>query len=106
MKKTAKETTPPPKPATKRKGVRFSPDPGTLAHVDLSVKGAFKPTLICLVTEESFKGCGLVALSPKGLEKGDECRVQLGEGPVLEAEVRWRTDLDAQTVRLGLLYID
>ncbi len=94
--------------SNKRKNIRFRPDPGTYAAIDVdgSSKGAFKPTLVCLVTEESYKGCGLVSIIYEGLQSGDTCRVQVGAGPVMKAEVRWRTDLDAQVMRIGLMYLD
>jgi hypothetical protein len=93
----------------KRAGIRFQPDPNTTAAIDFGSvnKGAsFQPTMAALVTEESYRGCGIVVPTTKALQVGDHLRIKVGDGPVLAAEVRWRTELDAQVMRLGVMFLD
>mgnify|MGYP000904760218 FL=1 len=92
-----------------RRAIRFKPDPGDYALVDmLNIENAsdFRPTLLGLILEESAKGCGIVVLSNMVLKVGTFCRVKVGRGPALKAEVRWRKDLDEEVMRLGLLYLE
>ena len=119
MKKT--KTSPLSKPRTKkssaaaptsdpkrRRNIRFTPDPGTIALVDIDPTrvGSFKPTITCLVTEESFRGAGLVAISDKNFKAGARLRVAVGNAAPALAEVRWVSDLDSQVVRMGVMYVD
>lgn len=92
-----------------RRAIRFKPDPGDYALVDmLNIEraGDFRPTMLGLILEESAKGCGIVVLSNVVLKIGSFCRVKVGRGPALKAEVRWRKDLDDEVMRLGLLYLE
>jgi hypothetical protein len=105
----AKSTASPKTGTPRRAGIRFQPDPNTTAAIDFAStdkKAPFQPTLTALVTEESFRGCGIVAPMTKALQVGDHMRIKVGKGPVLIAEVRWRTDLDAQVIRLGVMFLD
>jgi hypothetical protein len=95
--KTAKPT---------RKNVRFKPDPLDYAWSDVRLPGKFAPQFVGLIVEESAKGCSLALLSRDELKVGQFCRVQVGKLPVLKAEVRWQTDLDAAVYRIGLLYLE
>lgn len=98
-----------PSGSPKRSSIRFTPDPGTIAWVDSHATGtnrSFKEQLPALVTEESYRGCGLVLTMTKKLQVGDKVRVKIGKGAPLKGEVRWRTDLDAQVMRIGVMYLE
>jgi hypothetical protein len=97
------------KEAIKRSGIRFNADPNTIATIDFAssdMASSFQPTVTALVTEESYRGCGIVVPMTKGLQVGDHIRIKVGNGPILKAEIRWRTELDAQVLRLGVMYLD
>jgi hypothetical protein len=91
----------------KRKAIRFLPDQGSLALVDLQeASDDFAPKLMGLVCDESSKGCGVILLETKDLQVGEKCKIQVGQLSPLRAEVRWRKQLDVGVVRLGLLYLE
>lgn len=93
----------------KRQSIRFEPDPGTIALIDVSgaaKKRPFEPTHTTLITEESHRGCGIVMKMTQELQVGAHCRVKVGPGEPLTAEVRWRIELDSQIVRIGLMYLE
>lgn len=92
----------------KRQSIRFEPDPGTIAWIDFESKSKepFSPSIPALVSEESHRGCGLVALMTPKLKVGSICKVKVGHSGALKAEVRWRVELDSQTVRLGVMYLE
>lgn len=96
-------------PKSRRRSIRFSPDAGTYAKIDLEASrpdGSFRPSVVALVPEESAKGVGLVVLATSELQVGKYCRIQVGKLPILRAEVRWRQDVDSGISRLGLLYLE
>lgn len=96
-------------PVNRRRSIRFTPDLGTFAQIDVEenrADGSFQPSIMALVPEESSKGVGLVILSTSELPVGKICRVQVGKLSPLKAEVRWRQDLDAGVLRIGLLYLE
>lgn len=93
----------------KRNAIRFNPDLGTLAQIDLELTrddGSFRPTLLGLVSDESSKGAGIVLLATEKLQEKSECRIQVGRLPPMRAEIRWRRELDLQVVRVGLLFLE
>lgn len=65
----------------------------------------FRPTIYALVHNESSTGAGVVALRTERLLTGQNVRVQIGELAPVVAEIRWRTELDNQVIRLGLMYL-
>lgn len=92
-----------------RQSIRFPPDAGAIALVDVSSKSnnrSFNPTITTLITEESHKGCGLVMKMTDDLPVGSICRVKVGNNPVLLAEVRWRIELDSQVIRVGIMFLE
>jgi hypothetical protein len=102
-------------PSNSRQSIRFTPDPKTLAQVDLmhvQMDEPFDPQHIGLVVEEAFKGCGLVLVVPPEISAnhptfmaiGSKFRLTVGYGPVMQAEVRWRRQLDPQVIRIGVMY--
>lgn len=98
-----------PNEKNKRRSIRFAPDAGTFAKIDLQASrldGAFQPSVVALVAEESAKGAGIVVLNIPGLQKGDICRIQVGQLSPLQAEVRWRKEIDPDVIRVGLQFLE
>lgn len=98
-----------PRQIFKRKAVRFSPDPGALAQIQLegpTPTQEFQPTIQGLVADESSKGCGVVLLEIPDLLVGAKCIIQAGQLSPLRAEVRWRKQIDEGIIRLGLMYLE
>jgi hypothetical protein len=93
----------------KRGAIRFSPDAGTYATIDTEATrpdGSFQPSIVALVPEESSKGAGIIVLKTESLQDGSMCRIQIGNLTPMLAEVRWRKELDKQTLRLGVLFVE
>lgn len=93
----------------KRNSVRYPGDPAAVAYIDTGRnknKSNFKHNYIGIVSEESYRGCGLIMILDESLITGDQCQVKIGNGPILKAEVRWRMELDAKVMRIGLMYVD
>lgn len=93
-------------------------DPATWAEIDTNAPQpesqpgaqtavAFDPSVLAMVVDEAFGGCGLVLLQTSNhLQKGDLCRVRIGEfGPLL-AEVRWREDVAPEVARCGVQFLE
>jgi hypothetical protein len=92
--------------ANQRKSIRFSPDEGAYALIDIDLDSpVFKPSVPALVFSESHGGCGLVLLATEKILVGDIIRVRVGNLPVCKAEVRWREEIDPTTVKIGLQYL-
>ncbi|OFZ55910.1 MAG: hypothetical protein A2428_05185 [Bdellovibrionales bacterium RIFOXYC1_FULL_54_43] len=95
------------KPVIKRNSVRFAPDEGVYALVDATPGTAgFDPTIPALIFSESHKGCGIVVLTTTKLQIGDHVKIQVGDLPVLRAEVRWREQVDPLIVKIGMMYLE
>ncbi len=91
----------------KRKGIRFKPDSQTLATISYqNQKKNFTVDLHALVVTESFGGCGVVTFRSPKLTPGTCCTIQVGKIGPLEAEVRWRVDLDEDLMKLGFKYLE
>jgi hypothetical protein len=105
-----KKTAPKKKTAfKKRSAIRFTPDLGTIAQLELlNLKKVqnFGTEITALVLEESYRGCGLALPLSEALQVGDKVKVRIGAGAPLLAEVRWRTELDSQIMRIGLMYLE
>jgi len=89
----------------KRKNVRFNPDPGTIAKIDSRSIDVFKPNVSALVQNESYTGCGLVALSDSDIRAGETYLVQVGELAPQPAQIIWKIDVDSEVMKLGLQYV-
>lgn len=85
---------------------RYEADPNTIASIDVSGTAIFKPAIVALVLNESFKGCGLITPATDLLQIGVKCTVQIGAAKPVSAEVKWRTEIDAQAIKVGLMYLD
>lgn len=95
-----------PPASQRRKSVRYKPEEGTIARLDVSEKvGTFDPDITALVINESYSGCCLVIGMNPLPKEGQFCQVQLGQLAAIRAEVRWRVDLDQDVVKLGLLFL-
>lgn len=70
----------------------------------------FKGNIAGLVVDESYRGCSLVILNKKKekdfLKTGTKCIVKLGKESPLQAEVKWRQELDRNIIRVGLEVFD
>jgi hypothetical protein len=101
--------TKPAKKFIKRASIRYTPDDGTFAMIDVIDErpdGTFRPSMVALVPEESSKGVGLVLLDTPSMQVGSYCRVQVGKLPPMRAEVRWRREVEPKIICLGLLFLE
>ncbi len=89
----------------KRASLRYRPDPGTVAYISFDESMPTEKLLTSLVLEESYKGCGLVALHDPRLVPGAKFFIKVGKLDVLPAELRWRSDLDQAVMRAGIMYL-
>ncbi len=101
-----KSSAPVKKPTQKRKSTRYAPDPGTFALI-LSDENGKKLTagIPCLIVEESYAGCGLMAMKDGMIKKGATFEVQVGKLPKTQAQVRWTKILEDKIVYFGLIYL-
>jgi len=93
----------------KRKGMRFRPDPGTAAFLDLrpeASKDQFRPQDFALVINESHRGCSLVLKTNPAIRNGARLYVKVGKLAPHYAEVKWRLDYDSEVTRVGLLFLE
>lgn len=89
-----------------RRHIRLKPDTSTYAGIDTRTKGQpFVPEFIGLVYEESTQGCGMIFIGTDKLRVGDICRIQIGTKEPIEAELRWRREIDRDVIRTGFLYL-
>lgn len=93
---------------SKRKHIRFKPDPLTYALIDCrSMEGNFVPDMIALIADEApMGGCGLIVTDGDHLQIHTMCRIKLGELSPLRAEVVWRKPVDSSIVRLGFSFLE
>ena len=94
--------------ATRRKNVRYQPDPGTVALIDLinEKPSDFNVGVAAIVENESHRGCGLLLLWTEALQPGDVFLVQVGLMDPMRAQVRYRRELDNLAVKLGVQFLD
>jgi hypothetical protein len=92
-----------------RRSRRFPPDEGTIAWIDPSVpddKRHFKPTIAALVTDEAWRGCGMVTLSQAQLALDAQCMVRVGNLAPLRSQIRWVKELSADVRRVGVMFLE
>lgn len=89
-----------------RRHIRFKPDAGALAAIDIDCGSTFLPRITAKVLNESFSGCCVLALGHLPLCPGNRIRIRVGRMDVLPAEVRWLLQDGNGEVRLGLMYLD
>ncbi len=91
----------------KRKHIRFSPDPCTVAYVDINISAdKFDPKHVGIVITEAYGGCSIAVKATDFLQDKDEIRIKVGEMPVFKAQVVWRVPLDSDIVKLGIKYLE
>jgi hypothetical protein len=89
-----------------RRYIRFKPDTSTYAGIDLRGESqSFIPEIVGLVYEESSHGCGMILIGIDKLKVGDTCWIQIDTRTPMEAEVRWRREIDHDVIRAGFLYL-
>ncbi len=88
-----------------RARTRFQPESDTQATVTFK-KSPNSPldSYSALVVNESYTGCCLMILRPRQIEVGDFCRVKLGQLSEMPAQVVWIANLDADVVKIGILF--
>lgn len=90
---------------TIRTSRRFNPDAGKYALLDFNdPKKDFEPLLPALIVNEANSGLKLVMLAAAEIEIGDSLRVQLGDEDPRECSVRWKKEIDADVVSIGVEY--
>ncbi len=89
---------------TKKRSVRFPPDPGTLAVVTISTSDEVPRALFGLVLNESFTGCAVVLMTNLVVKEDMKCKCRIGELGEVKATVRWAKMLDQELVKVGLEY--
>ena len=96
--------------ANKRRHIRFRPDTGELAYIDLLADNEFKPEIQALIVNESpMGGCCLVMLRDDETEKlrqNDRCRVKVGKLAPLKAEAVWVRRLDEDVIKVGFRFLE
>jgi len=93
-----------------RKQFRFKPqEDEQLALIDkrseISAK-EFAPTVSGLLFSEAYGGCGLILRKEEWPKVGDHCLVKAGPQTPLKAEIVWRTDVDADVMKVGVKYLE
>ncbi len=79
-----------PKKVVKRKFTRFVPELPTTALIVSGTEGSrWKDPLPCLVLEESYGGCRLVALKNKLLTKGAALVFKVGNLSEMPGQIKW-----------------
>jgi hypothetical protein len=90
-----------------RRYIRLKPDTSTYAGIDTRTEDqSFIPEFMGLVFEESSHGCGMIFIGTEKLRVGDICRIQIGTREPVEAELRWRKEIDRDVIRTGFLYLN
>ena len=90
---------------TKRKSVRFQPDPNTLAVVASTIANG-SPNFVGLVLDESKSGFRAAFRNNLKLKKTDVCAIAVGKLAPLQAEVAWRKDVSSLLVEYGFRYLE
>jgi len=104
-KKVAAKAPPQRTPPNKRKSTRYAPDPGAIALILTDAKGQkLEVPIPCLIVEESYTGCGLMALKDSFIKKNAIIEVQIGRLPKMKGEIRWFKSLEDKFVYFGLAY--
>lgn len=94
-----------PKQIIKRKHIRFTPDPPTTALIMTDEDGKFLKTPIpCIVIEESYGGCGLVAPTNPLIEKDSTLLIRVGNLPDMLSQIRWVKIFDSKVCYFGIQY--
>lgn len=88
----------------KRKAIRYTPDTNTLVHLH----AIGEPDVVShlgVVYQEAAKGFGAIFVN-KVPKNGSFCLAQVGNLPVLKAQVMWVEQLDSNTFKVGFEYLN
>ena len=93
---------------SKRKHVRFRPDPNDVAYIDTKTTSEeFNSEFAALIVEESpMGGCGVICLDYVELKNGDEIKIKVGKLHPLLAEVMWSDILAKGVKRYGIKFLE
>ena len=94
-----------PAPRQRARGLRFAPDPGTLAEIGIRLMGGHNATHFGLVLNESTTGCAIVLATKDKFHEGMWCLCRVGRLPECEAEVRWVKALEPGLIKIGIKYL-
>ncbi len=89
-----------------RKHIRFEPDIGTVALIDVNLNGQFNPTINGLTLQESYGGAALLVASSIGLKETEIVRIKVGDLHVMHAEIRWVKSLESTVYKVGVQYLE
>lgn len=91
----------------KRTYKRFPAEPNTLAWISLDLKSDdFRQGIVGLVVNEAHKGCSLVMLENDKMVEGKHFRLLVGKHSPINAELRWRREIEPGVIRVGFEYIE
>jgi hypothetical protein len=91
----------------KRKSVRFKPDIGSYALIDVNVRQkAFNPNMQGLIINESYTGCALVVISETAPKTGVYFRIKVGELNPMKAKVAWAKLLEENIYKVGVQFLE
>ncbi len=85
-----------------RKHIRFTPDESTIILLNLEEDS---DTLCGLCITESQGGCSGVFINHNGFKAGRMVYLKVGKLDPIGAEIRWVTELDKDTVKIGFFYL-
>lgn len=89
----------------KRKYVRYRTEPFPYALIDQEPeREVFQPGFSGLVIQEAHGGCGIVTSSNLVVKEADRVKVQIGDQPLMKAEVRWQKELDMGLIVIGVQF--
>lgn len=85
-----------------RKHIRFTPDENTIMLLNLEED---KDTLCGLCISESQGGCSGLFINHPGFKAGKMVYIKVGKLDAIGAEIRWVTELDKDSVKIGFSYL-
>lgn len=94
--------------AAKRRSIRFNPDEGAMAWIDVrrsSVDEEFLRQHPALIVNESFKGCGLICMRTYEPKVGQKMWLQVGGLAPVVAEVMWVESASDCAYKIGVKYL-
>jgi hypothetical protein len=90
----------------KRRHIRFRPESGAHAAIDLNTTGGFKPVMAALIFQESHGGAGLLVVSELEFQEGQRLRAKVGNLSPMEAIVRWVSRISDDVYKIGIEYTE
>lgn len=91
----------------KRSFPRFPAKDNTVVFLSFTnSKYDFSSDIFGLVFEEGERGCGVVLINNLRISSGDYLYVQHGDYGPIRSEVVWVKELDSNTTKIGVKYLD